>query len=160
LASINGNPYVIAGEREGQHWIGLQKVWERIRKAAKLEPQLDADGKVEHVRIHDLRHSFAAIMTGNEGVNLMLIGKLLGHSNPSTTQRYAHLLPDALKQHNDQAGARIAAALAGDTKAPLEKAAAEKATDIFADVASTLDRLPTELRQQVLAELSKQVGDH
>jgi integrase len=33
LASINGNPYVIAGEREGQHWIGLQKVWERIRKA-------------------------------------------------------------------------------------------------------------------------------
>jgi integrase len=158
LAPIKGNPYVIAGEREGQHWIGLQKVWERIRKAANLESEVDADGKVEHVRIHDLRHSFAAIMTENDGVNLMLIGKLLGHSNPSTTQRYAHLLPDALKLHNDQAGARIAAALAGegsgDKKAPLEKAAAERARDILADLASTLDRLPADLRRQVLAELS------
>ena len=75
-----GNPYVIAGQVDGQPMNDLQKPWRRIRKRAKLED----------VRIHDLRHTFASIMV-EAGHSLPMIGKLLGHSQPQTTARYAHL---------------------------------------------------------------------
>jgi site-specific recombinase XerD len=45
---------------------------------------------VDNVRIHDLRHSFASIAVAS-GMSLPMIGKLLGHSQPQTTARYAHL---------------------------------------------------------------------
>jgi len=40
-----------------------------------------------------LRHSFASQLASG-GASLPLIGALLGHSNPSTTARYAHLFDD------------------------------------------------------------------
>lgn len=43
-----------------------------------------------HMRIHDLRHSAASEMV-NAGVDLYSIGKVLGHRDPKSTQRYAHL---------------------------------------------------------------------
>jgi site-specific recombinase XerD len=42
------------------------------------------------------------------GVSLLTIGALLGHSQPQTTQRYAHLVDDALRQATERAGAIIA----------------------------------------------------
>jgi len=45
---------------------------------------------LEDVRIHDLRHTFASVAV-NGGMSLPMIGALLGHSQPSTTARYAHL---------------------------------------------------------------------
>ena len=50
------NPFVICGEIPGQHATDMQKPWRRIRKRADLE----------HIRIHDLRHTFAsnAVMRG------------------------------------------------------------------------------------------------
>lgn len=42
------------------------------------------------VRIHDLRHTAASIAVG-AGATLSLIGRLLGHSQPQTTHRYAHI---------------------------------------------------------------------
>jgi integrase len=63
-------------------------------------------------RIHDLRHTHASVGVSG-GFNLLLIGKLLGHSQASTTERYAHLADDPQRQAADVIGNRIAAALGG-----------------------------------------------
>jgi len=52
---------------------------------------------IDDVRIHDLRHTYASILIQN-GVSLYEVQKLLGHSSPNMTQRYAHLNPNNLKQ--------------------------------------------------------------
>lgn len=59
---------------------GVKTAWRRARTAAGME----------HVNFHDLRHSCASILLGL-GVDLYTIGKILGHANVQTTQRYAHL---------------------------------------------------------------------
>jgi integrase len=80
IPSRKDNPYVIAGVIEGQYLTDMQKPWRRIRKLAGL-----AD-----VRIHDLRHTFASNGVAL-GQGLPIIGRLLGHTQPQTTARYAHL---------------------------------------------------------------------
>ncbi len=49
--------------------------------------------ELENVRLHDLRHTAASIAVG-QGVSLPIIARLLGHSQASTTQRYAHVDAD------------------------------------------------------------------
>ncbi len=97
------NPYVIAGAKPGSHLVNLQKPWQRIRAMADLDD----------VRIHDLRHSFASVAVAS-GLSLPMIGALLGHTQPQTTQRYAHLAADPLRQATNMIGKRIAAAIMGD----------------------------------------------
>ncbi|MDR0967648.1 MAG: tyrosine-type recombinase/integrase [Rickettsiales bacterium] len=46
--------------------------------------------KLENIRIHDLRHSFATTGSMMEE-NLSVIGSVLGHSAIATTQRYTHI---------------------------------------------------------------------
>ncbi len=103
LPRIEGNPFVICGKREGARLINLQKPWRRIREAAGLDD----------VRIHDLRHSFASVAAGS-GQSLPVIGALLGHTQPQTTARYAHLAADPLRAASDAVGGRIAASLKGN----------------------------------------------
>ena len=100
LPRLEANPYVIPGERLGAHLVNLQKPWRRIRALAKLKD----------VRIHDLRHSFASVAAAS-GQSLYVIGSLLGHSQPQTTSRYAHLSADPLRAANDAVGMRIDAAM-------------------------------------------------
>jgi integrase len=57
-------------------------------------------------RIYDLRHSFASC-GASSGLSLPVIGRLLGHANPATTQRYAHLADDPLKRAADQIASAI-----------------------------------------------------
>jgi integrase len=102
IPRIAGNPFVIPGEAEGSHLVNIDRTWNTIRKVAKL------DG----LRLHDLRHSFASVGAGS-GDSLLVIGKLLGHSQASTTQRYAHLAQDPLKRSADRISAAIATALTG-----------------------------------------------
>ena len=98
----DNNPHVICGEKSGRHLINLEKPWRRIRAAANLND----------VRLHDLRHSFASVAASG-GLSLVVIGKMLGHSQPATTARYAHLADDPVRAASDQVGARIAAAMNG-----------------------------------------------
>jgi integrase len=95
------NPHVIRGRVKGSCLVNLKDPWRRIRKHAEIPD----------VRVHDLRHSFAAVAAG-AGSNLPIIGALLGHTQPQTTARYAHLAADPLKAVNETVGARIAAAMA------------------------------------------------
>ncbi|TRD13705.1 tyrosine-type recombinase/integrase, partial [Palleronia caenipelagi] len=59
----------------------ITSAWNHIKRAASLPPSL---------RLHDLRHTYAshAVLSGE---SLYLTGKLLGHRNPGSTNRYAHL---------------------------------------------------------------------
>lgn len=92
------NPHVIWGRRPGSHLVGLQNVWERVREKAGL-----AD-----VRIHDLRHTVASLSVAG-GASLKIVGALLGHKSPLTTNRYAHLADDPAKALADKVGGTIAA---------------------------------------------------
>jgi integrase len=51
---------------------------------------------LDDLRIHDLRHSFASIAVSG-GDSLYLVGKVLGHRQSRTTERYAHLKDDPLR---------------------------------------------------------------
>ena len=98
----DGNPYVIVGGKPGAHLVNLKKPWQRIRAQAELDD----------VRLHDLRHSFASVAVGL-GESLHMTGKLLGHSQAQTTQRYAHLADDPVKAANERVGAAIAGMMSG-----------------------------------------------
>ena len=60
--------------------------------------------ELRDVRLHDLRHTYASILA-SEGISLPQIGALLGHTQPSTTQRYTHLLDDPLRSATNRVGA-------------------------------------------------------
>jgi integrase len=83
-------------------YAGLKGFWDAVRKTAKLGD----------TRIHDLRHTHASVGVSG-GVSLLMVGKLLGHAQTSTTERYAHLADDPLRQAADFVGNRIAQALVG-----------------------------------------------
>ena len=100
IERLPDNPHVIVGTLPGQYWTDLQRPWRRIRAKAGLPG----------VRIHDLRHTFASIAVGG-GESLAIIGRLLGHSQVQTTQRYAHLAPDPLRDSADRITEEISSAL-------------------------------------------------
>lgn len=58
---------------------------------------------IENLRIHDLRHSFASLAV-NAGATLYQVQHLLGHASPQTTQRYAHLSDEALREASGAVG--------------------------------------------------------
>jgi len=62
-------------------------------------------------RVYDLRHTFASIGAGG-GLSLQVIGRLLGHSTARTTEKYAHLSDDPLRE----AAAKIGGVIAGAGK--------------------------------------------
>ena len=111
LPRVQGNPYIIAGKKTGQRWVNLRKVWVRIRQKARLPAMPDQHGKPQQVRLHDLRHSYASLLASG-GASLPMIGALLGHANPATTARYAHLAADPLRRLSEIAGNRAQAVLA------------------------------------------------
>jgi integrase len=100
--------YVIAGASVGakdeKPRSDLKRPWALVSKRAGLSG----------VRLHDLRHTFASYGAG-ANLGLPIIGKLLGHSQASTTNRYAHLADDPVKRASEAIGSTIAAALDGKT---------------------------------------------
>jgi integrase len=102
--------YVIAGQAAGtdddKPRADLNRPWRAIVQRAGLKG----------VRIHDLRHTHASIGAGL-GLGLPIIGKLLGHTQPSTTARYAHLDTDPLRRASERIGSRLAEAM-GELNSP------------------------------------------
>lgn len=106
LPRIEGNPHVIIGQRPGASLVNLQKSWRAIREQAGLDD----------VRLHDLRHAFASV-AASAGLGLPIIGKMLGHSQPATTARYAHLAADPVKAAAGMVANQIEAAMSGTPSA-------------------------------------------
>jgi site-specific recombinase XerD len=99
--------FVFPGIGDTGHVIDIKDSWRSICKAAEIKG----------LRVHDLRHSFASQLASG-GASLPLIGALLGHSNPTTTHRYAHLFDDPQRAAVERVGAVITAA--GKAKPPPE----------------------------------------
>lgn len=83
----NSSSYVFPNPKTGKPLVSVHETWNKIRINARL-PDL---------RIHDLRHSFASFLV-NAGHSLYEVQRLLGHTDVSTTQRYAHLEKSTLKK--------------------------------------------------------------
>jgi integrase len=81
------SPYLFPGDAAGKPIYDIKNFWKSICRAADLDK----------VRIHDLRHTYASSLV-NQGVSLHIVGGLLGHTQPQTTARYAHLDDAALRQ--------------------------------------------------------------
>lgn len=75
-----GCPWLFPGHAPDKPLSDIYVFWNRLRNALGLQD----------VRIHDLRHTFASFLV-NAGHSLYEVQKLLGHSDPRTTMRYAHL---------------------------------------------------------------------
>lgn len=88
--------FVFPGTTPDMPLADVRDAWDKLRTAAGIPD----------VRLHDLRHTFASILA-SAGQSLPLIGALLGHTQPATTQRYAHLFDDPLRQAVDTVGAVV-----------------------------------------------------
>jgi integrase len=95
--------YVFPGRIRGERISTLCHVWGFVRQKAKLEP----DERGRPARPYDLRHTFASTAAGSN-YGLPIIGRLLGHTQPRTTAKYAHLADDPLKVAADRIGTAIA----------------------------------------------------
>ena len=97
-------PYVFPRRDHRGPAQNVNRAWTKVRDAAALHG----------FRVHDLRHSFASFAIAN-GASLYAVGKALGHSNPQTTQRYAHLANEALRDLAQAAAQRML----GEAPAPV-----------------------------------------
>jgi len=97
----DGSEFVFPGRTQGKPLRELRRVWAAATARAGLEGAL----------VYTLRHSYASIGAGG-GLSLQIIGKLLGHTVARTTEKYAHLGDDPLRE----AAAKIGSAIAGAGK--------------------------------------------
>lgn len=82
----------------------VSKTGKSIRDIKRPWAWLLLEAKLENIRIHDLRHTYASVLI-SMGESLPVVGRLLGHSQPATTARYAHLMDDPLRRATQKVSA-------------------------------------------------------
>jgi site-specific recombinase XerD len=87
LRSLEATSIYVFPGAGGKQRTNFSRPWQKIRRAAGLP---------EGFRFHGLRHHFASTLVSN-GVDLMVVSRLLTHKDAKTTQRYAHLAPGAIR---------------------------------------------------------------
>ena len=100
LGTEGTSKWLFTNVKTGTRLTTIDKVWQKIRKDAGL-PQL---------RLHDLRHMHASMLV-NSGESLFVVQKILGHSDPSVTQRYSHLSTESLQKAANSVGTYLDKAL-------------------------------------------------
>lgn len=98
--------HLFINKKTKKPYVNIAKVWEKLRAKAGLP----------HLRLHDLRHQAASNLI-NSGSSLYIVQQILGHSDPSVTQRYAHLSMKSLNDASDNASAIIKGAIKQETPA-------------------------------------------
>ncbi|TXS90802.1 tyrosine-type recombinase/integrase [Parahaliea maris] len=94
LRTKGRSEWLFVSSRKGdKRMTSINKVWQTLRKSADLE----------HIRLHDLRHMHASMLVSS-GHSLYVVQKVLGHSDPSVTQRYSHLTSEALREATNSVG--------------------------------------------------------
>lgn len=92
--------HLFINKKTEKPYVNIAKVWCKLRSKAGLP----------HLRLHDLRHQAASNLI-NSGSSLYIVQQILGHSDPSVTQRYAHLSMKSLNDASDSASAIIKSAM-------------------------------------------------
>jgi integrase len=119
LSEAQRSPFVLPALKGDGHFVGLPHLWTKVKVRADDILRLKAaeGGKdprdvrsLLNVRLHDLRHSFASFAIAG-GASLFMVGKVLGHKQARTTEIYAHLSDDPLKQLANRTAARLSDAM-------------------------------------------------
>ena len=84
-------PWIFPAATGAGHYVGIQKAWSKIR----------ADAALDDVHLHDLRHTVGAA-AASSGASLIVVGRMLGHRKARSTERYAHVAPDAAADTADK----------------------------------------------------------
>jgi integrase len=92
----SGSPYLFPGDADGKPLQSIKKFWASLLRSADIKAY----------RLHDNRHTYASHLVSS-GLSLEIVGRLLGHTNPSTTKRYAHLADDPLRAATGRFGAKM-----------------------------------------------------
>jgi integrase len=98
--------HLFPGNVPGKPLQDIKKFWKVVTTQAGLSDY----------RLHDNRHTHASHLVSS-GLSLEVVGRLLGHTNPMTTKRYAHLADDPLRAATNRFGAKMEA-LKGNTETP------------------------------------------
>lgn len=106
--------YVFPGKGGIGHRLEIKHQWAELCKAADIvirKTRKDDKGReiivaTPSARLHDLRHTYASVLA-SAGLSLPVIGALLGHTQPATTARYAHLFDDPLRAATERAAAIV-----------------------------------------------------
>lgn len=86
-SASKSSPYVFPGSGKSGHLVEPKKGWQRILDSANLQD----------LRLHDLRRTVGSWMA-DEGATLAIVGKALNHKSPATTQIYARLSIDPVRE--------------------------------------------------------------
>ena len=84
----------------------------RSAETVRLWDRARAEAGIEDVRLHDLRHTVASQAVAR-GVALPTVARMLGHSDPKMTLRYAHVADRDVEAAAERIGKVIQAAMAG-----------------------------------------------
>lgn len=107
IPRVEGNDHVFPGRDRARRY-DLKRPWVRVRANAGLE----------NFRLHDLRRTVGSWLATAGKASLPLIGKVLNHSNASTTQIYAHIADNSVREALDEHGDRIMALAAPRRRPP------------------------------------------
>ena len=88
--------HLFPGNSPGKPLRGIKKFWRNITERAGLGDY----------RLHDNRHTHASHLVSS-GLSLEIVGRLLGHTNPLTTKRYAHLSDHPLRAAAERFGSKM-----------------------------------------------------
>jgi integrase len=120
-----GSPWVFPSPRtpppdeEVGHFVGLQKIWERLLKRVTKDEQELVKAKkkkeseainIEDVHLHDLRRTALSITYGNAGQSIEALSEIAGHASTATTEKiFAHLEREKLRAAAERIAKEIAA---------------------------------------------------
>ena len=113
MVKAKSSEFLFPGRKKEKARRTIRRPWVQSCRMAGLATEYKIQGKRKEltrwrpiVRIHDLRHTYASHLV-SRGVSLPTVGRLLGHTQPQTTARYAHLSDESLRTATNGFGAML-----------------------------------------------------
>jgi site-specific recombinase XerD len=101
---------LLPGNASGRPLQDIKKFWKAVTEQSGIA----------NYRLHDNRHTHASHLVSS-GLSLEIVGRLLGHTNPTTTKRYAHIADSPLRAATERFGAKLDALHAAPSFTPARR---------------------------------------